>query len=139
VKTAFIAGIWLARFNSQDELENYVDRVYPDDGDDPYCRFASDAGLGYFDHDFLEVAYAETSAELLKNMDKLSFAANYKDQLLARLDKINYDNKNSIILLSGRKDNESGPGGVNDKLFDLVPVINDKDHLQFVGLFRFDL
>lgn len=130
----FITGIWLAKFDNEAQLREYVDYNYLENEDDPKCKFADDIGLSHIDTDFLESIFFGSSSEIFNTIKSLSFVENFKTQLMASMNMINYKDKNSIISLSGIRDS----GRVNNKLFDLSPVQNDNENLLFVGLYRFE-
>jgi hypothetical protein len=135
MKSEFVTLIWLATFDNQIQLTDYVDWKYLENEDDPKCSFAHDIGLRYFNSDFLESVFVATPSKLLEQIDNISFIENFKIQLLTKINDINYSAKNSIISLSGKKDIN---GGINEKLFDFTPILTDKKSLQFVGLFRYE-
>jgi hypothetical protein len=135
MKSKFITLIWLATFENQTQLTDYVEWKYLENEDDPKCSFADDIGLKYFDNDFLESAFVATPSKLLEQIDNISFVENFKGQLLTKINDINYSDKNSIISLSGKKDVY---GGINEMLFDFTPTLNDKEYLQFVGLYKYE-
>lgn len=130
----FISAVWLAKFNSSTELSGYVEWIYPVDeekGEDRTCMFANDIGVDWFDQDFIESGYYGTSSEVLKNIEGHSFVEYYVTDLQKKLNDIYYSDKNSIIILSGIKDD------INSFLFNFTPANNGKEHLQFVGLFQY--
>ena len=136
MKSEFITFIWLAKFDNQTQLTEYVEWKYLESEDDPKCNFADDIRLKYFDSDFLEIAFAATPSELLEQINNISFVENFKAQLQTQIGDIAYSHKNSIISLSGKKDVH---GGINEKLFDFAPMQNDKEHLHFVGFFKYEV
>ena len=130
----FISAVWLAKFNGSTELSDYVEWIYPEDEDaeeKPTCMFANDIGVDWFDQDFIESGYYGTSSEVLKNIEGHSFVEYYLTDLQQQLNSIDYSGKNSIIILSGIKDD------INNFLFNFTPTNNGKEHLQFVGLFQY--
>jgi immunity protein 22 of polymorphic toxin system len=130
----FISAVWLAKFNDSTELSDYVEWIYPEDEDeqeDPTCMFANDIGINWFDHDFIESGYYGTSSEVLKNIEGHSFVEYYLPDLQQKLNSIDYSDKNSIIILSGIRDD------INSFLFNFTPINIGKEHLQFVGLFQY--
>lgn len=135
MKSSFVTGIWLTTFENQSQLEGYLEWKYSENEDEPKCSFAEDAGLPYFDSDFLESFFAPAPDELLQQIDNISFAGNFKAQLLAVMKGMNYTDKNSIISLSSKRDRY---GSVNEGLFDFVPPLNKRENLQFAGLFKYE-
>lgn len=134
MESEYITFIWLAKFDSQTQLAEYVEWKYLENENDPKCNFAADIAIKYVDSDFLEAAFAAKASELLEQLNNISFVENFKPQLLAKIGNTACSDKNSIISLSGKKDIH---GGINEKLFDFTPTQNDKEHLHFVGFFKY--
>jgi hypothetical protein len=134
VAKEFITGIWLAKFDNAAQLRQYVEYDYLENEDNPKCKFADDIGLSHIDTDFLESVFVSSASEILNTVTKLSFAENFKTELLTSMNLINYADKNSIISVSGIRDS----GTVNIKMFDFTPTQNIKGHLLFVGLYKFE-
>jgi hypothetical protein len=135
MKQEFITLIWIGVFENQAQLTDYVGWKYLENVPDPKCRFADDIGLKYFDNDFLETVFVETSSKLIEQIDNISFAENFKAKLLATINDINYSDKNFIISLSGQKD---AYGCINEMLFDFIPILPNKKYLQFVGFYKYE-
>jgi hypothetical protein len=129
----FITGIWLAKFENAAQLEEYVSYNYGEKDDDPNCKFADDIGLRYLDTDFLESIFLDSSSKIIQRIKTLSFVGNFQSELLASVNSLKYDSKNSIISVSGIRDGNP----VNIGLFDLTPGQNDNGDLLFVGLYKF--
>lgn len=135
MKRQNIIGIWLAAFDSEDELRDFVDWKYKKNQDNSSCKFAQAIKVRYFDHDFMECLYSESPTELLSQLDHISFIEYFKEPLLAKIKSIPNDKLNSIISLMGQK---SIYGNINEFLFDFKsnnPTIHD---LQFMGLYEFE-
>lgn len=132
--TEYITGIWLAKFESETELKDYLELKYFDGEDNPKSSFASDINLDFFDTDFLECAFVGTSLNIPPELNNFSFVELFKDKLTTNLNSVNFSGKNSIISLSGKK---NGNESINDSLFADFRSTVEKDYLQFIGLFRF--
>lgn len=135
MKSEFITLIWFATFENQTQLTDYVNWRYLENEDEPTCNFANDIGIKYFDSDFLESTFVQTPSQLLAQIDNISFVESFKTQLLTKINDINYSDKNAIISLSGKKDVN---GGINQMLFNFIPQFNNKNYLQFIGLFKYE-
>lgn len=135
MKSEFITLIWLANFENRTQLSDYVDWKYSENEDDPVCDFANDIGLEYFDSAFLETAFAGSLSELLAQIDDLSFIENFKEHLLAAINNSNCSGKNAIISLTGKKDVNAG---INENLFGFIPSAIHKNHLAFIGHYRYN-
>jgi hypothetical protein len=56
------AHIWVARFESQKALDEYMDEAFDaDDEDAPISRFAADQGVGFYDHDLVYAEFSESA------------------------------------------------------------------------------
>lgn len=52
------AHIWVARFESEEALEQYMQEQYDEDDDDaPISQFAADQGESFYDHDLVYGQY----------------------------------------------------------------------------------
>jgi len=52
-----VVSVWVETFGSRDAVDAYTQEQYDRD-DDPISQLASDIGLKFYDHDFLEVEHA---------------------------------------------------------------------------------
>lgn len=137
MKSEFVTAIWVGKFDNEQELADYLEWNYsPDENEEPTCMFSEDTGLSSFDEDFLEFAYVGSSDKILPLLDNVSFIENFRDDLLKKISSINLSDSNSIIVLSGKR---SIHGDINADLFDFISQTNDKDYLQFVGVYKFNL
>jgi Immunity protein 22 len=127
--------IWLAIFENQSQLTDYIDWKYLEDADDPKCTFSDDIGLRYFDSDFIETIFVMPPSNILEQIANISFAENFKIQLLTKIKSTNYSDKNCIISLTGKKD---AYGAINGTLFDFTPNLSEKKYLQFIGVFKYE-
>ncbi len=137
MKSEFVTAIWVAKFDNERELADYLEWNYSaDESEDLTCKFSKDTALSFFDEGFLEYAYVGSSAKILTMWDNISYIENFKDELLKKISSVNLSDSNSIIALSGKR---SIHGDINAELFDFKSQTNDKVYLQFVGVFKFDL
>ncbi len=136
MKSEFITLIWITTFENLTKLANYVDWKYYENEENPKCSFADDIGIEYFDSDFLESVFVTTPSDLLGQIVNISFVENFKAQLLTKINEIHYSDKNSIISLSGKKDDY---GSINEELFHFTPTLTDKKMLKFVGAFKYEI
>ena len=51
-------SVWVGRLQSEGDLRAYLHEQYQDD-DAPLSEFASDWGLGWYDHDFVESRFTD--------------------------------------------------------------------------------
>lgn len=120
---------------SQPLLTDYVEWKYTEQDNLPTCSFSVDAGLGYFDSDFMESVFAAEKEGLIQKIHTLSFVENFKDELMLRMNNMDMTNMTAVISLTGKK----GPGNeVNEKLFDFKSSDIRSASLQFVGAFSYN-
>jgi hypothetical protein len=90
--------IWVGWFESLDELMDYVDWKYDDEGDE-HCLFANHSGLGWFDHDFQEANFlGHYPADIRASLEGLSYQDSFIDVVTVALEKQHPD-WNSLFLL----------------------------------------
>jgi len=90
-------SIWIGNFGSKEELMNYINIEYTEDGDSISSVFEKDFNLDYYDRDLVEKKWISKSTNSVKDLlDGFS----YSDQFLEQFDTINYsDEFNSAILI----------------------------------------
>ena len=55
------AHIWVAHFESEDALEQYMEETYDEDNDDaPISQFAADQGQAFYDHDLVYAQFHDS-------------------------------------------------------------------------------
>ncbi|MGD6817090.1 immunity 22 family protein [Metabacillus sp. 84] len=90
-------SIWIGNFGSKEELMNYTNVEYTEDGDSISSVFEKDFNLDYYDRDLVEKKWISKSTNSVKDLlDGFS----YSDQFLEQFDTINYSEEfNSAILI----------------------------------------
>ena len=90
-------SIWIGNFGSKEELINYTNIEYTEDGDSISSVFEKDFNLGYYNRDLVEKKWISKSINSVKDLlDGFS----YSDQFLEQFDTINYSEEfNSAILI----------------------------------------
>ena len=58
----FLLDIWVGNFESEARLDAYFEENYDED-DAPISEFAADMGVSFYDHDFLESSFHQTSTD----------------------------------------------------------------------------
>lgn len=129
-----VTCVWVCSMNSHQQLIDYVNWEYNDQENLPKSSFSIDAGLGYFDSDFLECVFKTDKEELIQEIQTLSFVENFKDELMEQIARLDMIDITAVISLTGKR----SPGGViNEKLFDFKPSSNPVKLLRFVGAFSY--
>ncbi|MGK7925701.1 MAG: immunity 22 family protein [Spirulina sp.] len=68
--------IWLGNFPSADALEKYFAETYDEDDDGtPLNQFAADQGEHFYDSDWVEFSYSQTTTYLKRTFYDLNFLA----------------------------------------------------------------
>ncbi|CAI8706331.1 MULTISPECIES: immunity 22 family protein [Bacillus] len=90
-------SIWIGNFESKEELMNYTNIEYTEDGDSISSAFEKDFNLDYYDRDLIEKKWISKSTNSVKDLlDGFS----YSDQFLEQLDTIRYSEEfNTAILI----------------------------------------
>jgi len=94
-----ILSIWVGAFADEADLFDYVDWKYDEDGDS-HCDFATDSGIGWFDHDFQEANFiGAIDEDWQKILQPHSFSASFAGEVVNALKSLWQDNWNSIFIL----------------------------------------
>ncbi len=119
-------SLWIGHFESQDELFEYVDFVYDEDGD-ASCPFATDAGIRWFDHDFQEAHYSEAGLSDAANvLSRHSWSSSFVAGAERALEHASTSQDNAVFILY-------------DFAYDPVRARpRPGGRLRFVGTFLFD-
>lgn len=90
-------SVWIGNFGGKEELMNYTNIEYTEDGDSISSVFEKDFNLDYYDRDLVEKKWISKSTNSMKDLlDGFS----YSDQFLEQFDTINYSEEfNSAILI----------------------------------------
>ncbi len=115
--TQHIVCVWLGKFTSKDFFyNNYLAFDYEDQDDTIVSPFGKDAGLRWYDEDFIESCWRGemTMSELQNSRTGLLDSDHFFDDLLVELRKVDLSDFNTITFLFGDKNGR----GVNTDLFD---------------------
>lgn len=118
-------SLWVGKFNSNIDFQNYLLISYTEDGDAIPSKFEKDFQIDYYNEDFMEAEHFEGET---KNLSKLLDGCSYDDVVIPNFIKMQgdslTDNFNSIILLY---DFQYAPKGQN--------YLNDD--VQYIGNVRY--
>jgi hypothetical protein len=93
-------SLWVCKFSSSEELENYLLVAYTEDGDAIPSQFEQDFKVDYYDEDFSEAHYAD---EDIRKLSQLLEGCSYDDVVIPNfVEKYGEylpDGFNSMILL----------------------------------------
>ncbi|RYY41736.1 MAG: hypothetical protein EOO08_01000 [Chitinophagaceae bacterium] len=119
-------AFWLARFETEEELINYIE--YHHDAAGAASSPLDDVlGKPGFDEEFLECVYTDAD-DLLEELEGFTYSEHYEDQLRERLVSIG-GNWNTLLMISGVE------GDTNEWLFENPFTGRPAEHLMFVGSF----
>ncbi|PEE33563.1 hypothetical protein CN271_04115 [Bacillus cereus] len=90
-------SIWIGNFENEEELMNYTNIEYTEDGDSISSTFEKDFNLDYYDRDLIEKKWISKSTNSVKDLlDGFS----YSNQFLEQFDTIRYSEEfNAAILI----------------------------------------
>ena len=90
-------SIWVGNFGSKEELMNYTNVEYTEDGDSISSVFEKDFNLDYYDRDLIEKKWI---SKLTNSVKDLLDGFSYSDQFLEQFDTISYSAEfNTAILI----------------------------------------
>lgn len=92
-----IVSVWIGRFQSIDDLLEFVDFDYDQDGNSSNL-FCEESGINWFDHDSQEANFIGQK-DLSDALRGHSWIETFENELMKVLSKISRDSFNSIFLL----------------------------------------
>ncbi|MFC0414081.1 immunity 22 family protein [Cytobacillus solani] len=72
-------SLWVGKFKSNNDLQNYLLITYTEDGDAIPSTFEKDFQIDYFDEDFMEAEYFDQET---KNLPALLDGCSYDDAVI---------------------------------------------------------
>jgi len=121
-------SIWLCSFDGSSELDQYLREQYEND-DAPVSKFAEDAGISWYDHDFLEAALSQGKDGVLGTIwEGLSYSSSFAAEAMAAIRERGLEGENAVLLLyryAYECDEE-------------VKVPLPESDLKYLGTFRYD-
>lgn len=92
-------SLWIGNFEEEEDLFDYVDFKYDEDGNSS-CRFAIDAGLAWFDHDFQEAHYTEAGlSDAKRALAGRSFSASFIEAAALAIASTRTPQDNAVFIL----------------------------------------
>ncbi|AZU59351.1 immunity 22 family protein [Ralstonia pseudosolanacearum] len=89
--------VWIGEFSDLDDLLQYVDARYDDDGN-VSNDFWRDIGIDWFDDDFREAALIE-GEDLREEISEFSYGSSFADEVARDIEVNRKDGENGIIML----------------------------------------
>lgn len=119
--------IWVGSFSSESALKNYLLETDSDDDTAPISQLASDMGVHFYDHDFIERSFHEPlSVDLSSRLASHSFSASYVGAATAAFELASCPDFNTLLL-------------VWNKQFDPPHSVDGADYrLRYLGRFACD-
>jgi hypothetical protein len=134
-KAQYVVAVWLANFNHEKELRNYLEVKYDEDGNS-LSRFGDAVGLKHFDSDFLEHASFTNTMNPEEIINGVSFSEYFKDDLTPMISHDVLSNNNTIIFLYGKQD---GYGTINEHIFSLAGKPQRQLPFIYIGTIKFEI
>jgi hypothetical protein len=134
-KAQYVVAVWLANFNHEKELRNYLEVTYDEDGNS-HSRFGNAVGLKHFDSDFLEHASFTDTMEPEEIISGVSFSEYFKRDLTPLINHHSLSAHNTIIFLYGKQDIY---GAINEHIFSLVNMPQKQLPFSFIGTIKFEI
>ncbi|GLI82623.1 hypothetical protein ANABIO32_03100 [Rossellomorea marisflavi] len=113
-----VASVWFGVSKSFENLEEYVDIEYTEDGDAIDSKFGTNFEFGYYDEDNIEICFYENPKN---NVDDISNDFSYSELIIPKIkelingDKLAYS-INSVIVLYDFQYNEAKSGVESENL-----------------------
>ncbi|MGM9928884.1 MAG: immunity 22 family protein [Bacillus sp. (in: firmicutes)] len=117
-------SLWVGKFESDKDFQNYLFISYTEDGDSVASEFEKHFQIDYYDEDFMEAEYFDGE---IKDIQTLLEGCSYDDVVIPNFIKRQGENLtesvNSVILLYNFQYSTNGQ--------------NDLNNVQYVGNVRF--
>lgn len=134
-KAQYVVAVWLANFNHEKELHNYLELTYDEDGS-RQSGFGAAVGLNHFDSDFLEHTSFTNTMKPEEIISGVSFSEYFKQDLAPLLNQDSLAAHNTIIFLYGKQDVY---GTINEHIFSLVSMPRKQLPFSFIGTIKFEI
>jgi hypothetical protein len=135
MKAQYVVAVWLANFNDEKELHNYLKVRYDEDGNSQSV-FGDAVGLKHFDSDFLEHTSFTDTMRPEEVISGVSFSEYFKRDLTPLLSHDSLAAHNTIIFLYGKQDVY---GTINEHIFSLVNMPRQQLPFRFIGAIKFEI
>jgi hypothetical protein len=94
-----IVDVWVGRFPSADAVDAYFEETYGDD-DRPISQFATDMGVRFYDHDFIEREFHDTPvSDLGAVLTEHSFSSSYLSEVIEAFRARQIGTFNTVLLV----------------------------------------
>ncbi|RYY95338.1 MAG: hypothetical protein EOO11_16055 [Chitinophagaceae bacterium] len=125
-----LSAFWLARFDNEQDLINYIE-YHHDAAGNATCPFDAALGGHGYDADYLECVYTDPE-DLVHETGDFSYAEHFGAALQEKVQAIGGE-WNTLLMLTARK------GAYNDFLFGAEPAESPAPHLRFVESFVYEV
>ncbi len=134
-KAQYVVAVWLANFDHEKELHNYLEVTYDEDGS-RQSEFGNAVGLKNFDSDFLEHTSFTDTMKAEEIVSGVSFSEYFKQDLTPLLNHASLSAHNTIIFLYGKQDVY---GTINEHIFSLAGMPRKPLPFSFIGTIKFEI
>jgi hypothetical protein len=99
-----IVDIWVGNFPDEAALAAYVAETYSDDDSAPISPLATDMGEPFYDHDFLEHSFHESSSsDVRSRLKPHSYSSSYTASAARAFESASIPGFNTVLLIWGEQ------------------------------------
>ncbi|HDV6325945.1 TPA: immunity 22 family protein [Burkholderia cenocepacia] len=91
-------SVWVGKFTDDDDLTDYIENAYDENGDSSN-QFRDDTGIDGFDDGFREADMLQPDLSLRENLVGFSWIDSFADVLIPQLEAMRSADDNGLILL----------------------------------------
>ncbi|KVL37138.1 immunity 22 family protein [Burkholderia sp. MSMB1835] len=116
-------SVWVGKFTDQDDLADYIENAYDENGDSSNW-FRDDTGIDWFDDGFREADMLQPNLSLRENLVGFSWIDSFADVLILQLEAMRSADDNGLILLYNFQ-------------YENAECVRPASRVRFVGTFDF--
>ena len=116
-------SVWVGTFTDDDDLTDYIENAYDENGDS-FNQFRDDTGIDGFDDGFREADMLQPDLSLRENLVGFSWIDSFADVLIPQLEAMRSADDNGLILLYNFQ-------------YENAESVRPASRVRFVGTFDF--
>ncbi|AWG28661.1 immunity 22 family protein [Burkholderia cenocepacia] len=116
-------SVWVGKFTDDDDLTDYIENAYDENGDS-FNQFRDDTGIDGFDDGFREADMLQPDLSLRENLVGFSWIDSFADVLIPQLEAMRSADDNGLILLYNFQ-------------YENAESVRPASRVRFVGTFDF--
>jgi hypothetical protein len=122
-----VVSVWVATCAFDEIPGDYFTEPSDDNDDEPWNKFSTDFGFGYYDHDVFETNHADGSMVPVREiLMPCSYASSFVDPVVLRSQQLSVSETSFIVLLYNFRYDVNATGILNSPRF------------LFLGVFDYD-